>query len=77
MQQPYLGCREFPAYFELDPARDEPPLPLSMDLGLGLMLYDVFPLHLTGASASPSLFPASIENGVLNVPPYHSEKVLK
>ncbi|MDD3717748.1 MAG: type I-C CRISPR-associated protein Cas5c [Actinomycetota bacterium] len=73
--QPYLGCREFPAYFELV----EPglplcePLPLNVDIGL--MLYDVFDLSRPcSADEKPqvSLFRAKVENGILLVPEYEN-----
>lgn len=77
--QPYLGCREFPAYFELCAADDtRAPLPHSMDIGL--MVYDVFNLDFveTG-TASPfiSLFRANLNNGTLHIPPWESPAVLK
>ncbi len=75
--QPYLGCREFPCYFELSEV-EEPPVDLSLDLGL--MLYDVFPLDrdCTSHSApSISLFRARVQSGVMEVPPYNSDLVLK
>jgi CRISPR-associated protein Cas5d len=83
--QPYFGCREFPAFFELidDDVPLEPPLPL--DLDVGLMLYDVFDLAKPGLPLntenkdlpSISLFRAKIEKGILNVPDFESELVLK
>ncbi len=42
--QPYFGCREFPAYFELVEAGAPPKEPLSYDAEIGVMLYDVFDL---------------------------------
>lgn len=82
-QQPYLGCREFVAFFRLIedlPAEQEklPPVPLDQDCGL--MLYDVFDLHKqNGRNAAPSvsLFKAVIRSGVLTVPDYASADVLK
>lgn len=78
--QPYFGCREFPAYFELV-AQDAPPAnPIPMDMELGLMLYDVFDLSRPGNSEdepSISLFRASVRSGVLSVPEYESDDVLK
>lgn len=79
--QPYLGCREFPAYFELVEA-DLPGLapPTALELDLGLMLYDVFDLSRPGSSSakpSISLFRAAIRGGVLAVPEYDSAEVLK
>ncbi len=78
--QPYFGCREFPAYFEwIDPDAARPaPLPLDMDLGL--MLYDVFDLSQPGSRDDPpciSLFRATVRRGVLEVPPYESDEVLR
>jgi CRISPR-associated protein Cas5d len=78
--QPYFGCREFPAYFELvEPdAPRNPPFPLSMELGL--MLFDVFDLSRPGANDSApqvSLFKAKLTNGILEVPDYLSDQVLK
>lgn len=79
--QPYFGCREFPAYFELvEP--DAPPMTPdeSFEIDVGLMLYDVFDLSRPGTStdnASISLFHASVKAGVMSVPPYESAEVLK
>lgn len=76
--QPYLGCREFPAFFRLAPPEGKPRISLSQDLGL--MLYDVFDLSRPGSAASPpavSLFHAQLEGGLLRVPDYASPEVLK
>lgn len=76
--QPYLGCREFPAFFELCDDDAEKPVPLNLDIGW--MLYDVFDLSKPGNPESPariSLFQAKVENGVLAVPDYHSGHVRK
>lgn len=78
--QPYLGCREFPAYFELVEDAGAVTSPADVDLDLGFMLYDVFDLGRPGdAHDRPaiSLFPAKIAGGVLEVPPWHDESVLK
>jgi len=78
--QPYLGCREFPAYFRLvdNGSCDPPPAPLDMDLGL--MLYDVFDLSRPGASedaACISVFHGTLREGVMEVPDYSSPAVLR
>lgn len=76
-QQPYLGCREFVAYFA--PA-SERPRPVDWSEDLGLVLYDVFDLSRPGSSDSSaviSYFAASVEGGVVEVPEYASEAVLK
>jgi len=64
--RPYLGCREFAAKFS-NPAGDEKPLALDMDLGR--MLFDlVFEKNKTGRG-KPRFFQAKLKSGVLNVPP--------
>ncbi len=63
-RQPYLGCREFAAFFaEPD---GTPPEPLDVDLGA--MLLDVeFPAGVAGAGR-PIFFEASLRGGRLTVP---------
>lgn len=78
--QPYLGCREFPAYFRLVDRGQAGEPPCDLDLEVGWMLYDVFDLSRPGSSADApaiSLFQARIEAGVLDVPAYESEAVYK
>lgn len=75
--QPSFGMREFVCYFG-EPS-DTVPVNDSMDLGL--MLYDVFDLHKYKVTAKPepfvSLFNAKLENGILEVPDFDSNLVLK
>ena len=81
--QPYMGCREFPAYYELKEIGEELREPIDYSQDLGFMLYDVFDLRRPGLplmeSEKPfiSLFPAQIHGGVLNVPDFDNSKVLK
>lgn len=78
--QPYLGCREFPAYFALIETSEQVAPPLALDLDIGLMLYDVFALSRPGEAndaAAISLFRAAVRNGVLQVPDYASPAVVK
>ncbi|MCA9205347.1 MAG: hypothetical protein KDA59_19980 [Planctomycetales bacterium] len=79
-QQPYLGCREFVAFFRsIESFENEPP-PVVYSQNLGLMLYDVFDLNAVNGDTAPpfvTLFRARVENGVLNVPPFDSDDVLK
>ena len=76
--QPSLGMREFVCYFE-ESDGSRPPIDVSMDLGL--MVYDVFDLHDYSVRAktkpSLSLYHAVMEHGVIHVPDYDSEEVLK
>lgn len=79
--QPYFGCREFPAYFELIEPGDSltDPAPVDME-NLGLMLYDVFDLSQPGTSqdeACISLFRPVVKNGVMTVPEYESRDVAR
>lgn len=73
VNQPYLGCREFTAAFRLitDPATESTPISETRDLGF--MLHD---LDFTNpADPQPRFFRAKLENGVVNVPVWHSEEV--
>lgn len=79
-QQPYFGCREFPAFFEYlespEPANTAP-----FDQHLGFMLYDVFDLgkEVVSEKDKPfiTLFDAHVRSGVLDVPAFGSEGVRK
>lgn len=79
--QPYLGCREFAAYFELSDTNGEPPTAYTETIGM--MLYDVFdltrPIPEDGvdAGAFVTAFKAEIKDGVLVVPRFESCHVLK
>ena len=73
VNQPYLGCREFAAYFRLvaDPATE--PAPIDETRELGFMLHD---LDFTQpADPAPRFFRARLENGTVNVPAWDSEEV--
>ena len=78
--QPYLGCREFPAYFELVDAEVQHIPPYAMYLDIGWMLYDVFDLHCVNEGTAPakiSLFQARIINGVMSIPAFDDPAVRK
>ncbi len=78
--QPYLGCREFPAYFRLVERATDVQQPIDLDQDLGFMLYDVFDLSRPGSPDDPpkvSVFRATIRNGVLDIPHYDSREVLR
>lgn len=83
--QPAFGCKEFVTYFELVADIDaalavEPPVQdLTQDMGM--MVYDTFDLSVqnppgTGASFI-SLFKATLKNGVMDIPPFESDLVIK
>ena len=78
--QPYLGCKEFNAYFELLDNQSDLTLATNITENLGWMLYDVFNLSKVGTSNDPpsiSLFEAKIKNGILEIPAYSSNAVKK
>jgi len=78
--QPYLGCREFPAYFRLVEEEHPQPEPAPVNLDLGLMLYDVFDLARPGSSQDApaiSVFQGQVTNGVMDIPDYSDDAVLK
>lgn len=76
--QPCLGLREFVCYFE-ESDGTRPPIDQSMDLGL--MVYDVFDLHdyklRRVTKPRLSLYHAVMEHGVIRVPDFDSDEVLK
>lgn len=70
--QPYLGCREFPAHFRL--LETDEPLPASHLRGtqdLGYMLHDI---DFTN-EMQPHFFRAEMTDGVITVPPFKAEEV--
>ena len=78
--QPFFGCREFPAFFELNNTTDLESKPVDLDLDLGMMLYDVFDLsklNSNTAKAKISVFHAQLKGGVLEIPKYDSADVYK
>ena len=80
-QQPYLGCREFVAYFRLADDCEDRPDPVDFTQDLGWMLFDVFDLSRPQprgtAKPAVSVFRAKLERGVLDVPPYDDPRVRK
>ncbi|WP_029060024.1 type I-C CRISPR-associated protein Cas5c [Stappia stellulata] len=72
--QPCLGTREFAASFELIPPEQEPPAPIPDSRDLGFMLWDID--HQ--APGRPSMFfRASLDKGVMRVPPPGSQEIRK
>lgn len=75
--QPYLGTREFSAYFRLvNPSDNNLHQPISESKDLGIMLYDLdFDKNQNNPEAM--FYRAKMQNGVIIVPPKDSEEVLK
>ncbi|MDI1495089.1 MAG: CRISPR-associated protein, Csd1 family [Cenarchaeum symbiont of Oopsacas minuta] len=63
-QQPYLGCREFPASFELLDKNHSINNTIDMTADLGLMLHDID--HTD--KMKPYFFNAKLEKGIMNIP---------
>jgi len=81
-QQPFFGCREFPAFFEYVKPGEERKNPVDFDQHIGWMLYDVFDLGqekvgMKKAEPCITLFEARVVRGVLKVPPFESDAVRK
>ena len=69
---PYLGCREFSAWFSA-PDGNEAPLEINEDLGNMLLRMDYLPDG--SGSATPQFFHAELKGGVLKVPKPSPEEV--
>lgn len=71
--QPCFGCREFPAQFRL--CGEIPPCPAELKgtRDLGWMLYDMD--YTDPENITPLFFRATLQNGVMEVPPRNSEEV--
>lgn len=73
--QPYLGTREFSAYFRLLENGENLVPPLAQDRDLGIMLYDMDFSDPDNVNAM--FFRANMQSGVINVPPRNSEEILR
>ena len=62
---PYLGCREFPAFFDVAVGSDRP---IQRDADLGRMLLDIDYEADGSGRGSPVFFEARLRGGVLRVP---------
>jgi CRISPR-associated protein Cas5d len=79
--QPYLGCREFVAFYRYLQPREDRPSPCDWSSDIGLMVYDVFDLSKPGrrypTKPFVSLFHAKVEHGVVDVPAWDDPRVLR
>lgn len=73
VNQPYLGCREFAAFFKLVSDADHQAQPIDETRDLGFMLHD---LDFTKPSdPMPRFFRAQMQNGSVQVPAWNSDEV--
>ena len=70
--QPYLGCREFSAYFSLEDTSQPLSTPITDSCDLGWMLHD---MDYSNDLPTPKFFRAALKNGVLTVPALGSAEV--
>ena len=83
--QPSFGCKEFAAYFEpvadIISAQKAEPADERANQEIGYMVYDTFDLSVKNPSGTGapfiSLFKASLKNGVMDIPSFGSDLVLK
>lgn len=75
VNQPYLGCREFAARWRLvdDLAAEPPPVEETRDLGW--MLHDLD--FKEPADPQPRFFRAHMQGGVVDVPPFDGQEVVR
>lgn len=73
VNQPYLGCREFPAYFRRVPADTVDPPSIDDSDELGFMLFDMD--FTDRADPKPMFFRAAMNQGVVEVPAHDSSEV--
>lgn len=73
VNQPYLGCREFAAHFNLGDSITTSPEPIAETRDLGWMLYDLD--YSDAVAPKPRFFRAQLVNGTLQVPTWGSEEV--
>ena len=73
VNQPYLGCREFAAWFRLVLNTKTESIPIEETRDLGFMLHDLD--FSRPNDPQPRFFRARIENGAVNVPAWDSEEV--
>ena len=71
--QPCFGVREFPAHFQMCAVRPACPDELKGERDLGWMLLDMD--YSDPANIRPKFFRAVMRDGVIEVPPLHSEGV--
>ena len=72
VNQPYLGCREFSAAFELVTPDSPPTAPIAETRALGWMLHDLDFTH--PSDPQPRFFNATLVNGVVDVPPFEEAR---
>lgn len=70
--QPYFGCREFSAHFQLLNEESETHQTISETRDLGWMLYD---MEYGEEDIKPKFFKAFIQNGIVQVPDKNSTEV--
>ncbi|MBI3729109.1 MAG: type I-C CRISPR-associated protein Cas5 [Burkholderiales bacterium] len=73
VNQPYLGCREFSAFFRLITDISVEPAPINETRELGFMLHDLD--FSKPDDPMPRFFRARLENGKVSIPDWNSTEV--
>lgn len=73
VNQPYLGCREFSAFFRLVTDLSIEPAPIHETRELGFMLHDLD--FSRPSDPTPRFFRAKLENGKVTIPDWNSDEV--
>jgi CRISPR-associated protein Cas5d len=73
--QPYLGTREFAASFRFIEDVSNQSCPIHEDKDFGIMLYDMD--FSDDDNIIPMFYRAKMNQGVIQVPPFNSEEILK
>lgn len=73
--QPYLGTRECACDWRWVTVIEKEPAPINETKDLGIMLYDMD--FSNPKNIMPMFYFAKMNNGVINVPPFNSEEILR
>ncbi len=73
--QPYLGCREFSAYFKYVPQPEKELSPINESRNFGLMLYDMD--YSDESNIIPMFYMANMKLGTILVPDAESEAIYR
>lgn len=73
--QPYLGTRECACDWRWVIDIENEPAPINESKDLGIMLYDMD--FSNPKNIMPMFYLAKMNNGVINVPPFNSEEILR
>lgn len=77
IHQPYLGIREYAAYFKLVDNDIQTPKPINLTKDLGFMFFDWIWKNKDDQHPGKSFFHAEMLNGIINIPAPGSKDILR